>query len=161
MELLARLDRLVDETPREEGEMRFGNKAFRAWHDKVARDARELHQQLVLPPDVSGAQEAWPELAAYLLDSFGNPVRIDYGTGHELHFVIWMYCLHALGLAKQEDFTALVTQVFARYLKLGAPSSLAASRCRPAPDHRKAGLQCADPTDLRPGARWVTGRVVP
>ena len=79
--------------------------------------AAELHK-LVLPEDKAGATQ---ELVAYLLDSFGNPVRIDYGTGHELHFIIWMYCLHALGLVQQEHLAALVTRVFARYLTLGTP----------------------------------------
>ncbi len=62
--------------------------------------------------------DAIPELVPYLLDSFGNPVRIDYGTGHELHFVVWLYCLHALDIIKKEDFTAVVSRVFARYLEL-------------------------------------------
>jgi serine/threonine-protein phosphatase 2A activator len=84
------------------------------------QSAAELHK-LVLPEDKTGATL---ELAAYLLDSFGNPVRIDYGTGHELHFIIWMYCLHALGLVEQEHLAALVTRVFARYLTLGTPSTL-------------------------------------
>lgn len=53
------------------------------------QQAEELHR-LVLPPE---HEEATIELAGYLLDSFGNPVRIDYGTGHELHFVLWMYAL--------------------------------------------------------------------
>lgn len=72
---------------------------------------------MVLPNERSAAAV---ELAGYLLDSFGNPVRIDYGTGHELHFVLWMYCLHALGLVGKDDFPALVTRVFAKYLNLGA-----------------------------------------
>ena len=36
---------------------------------------------------------AAPELAAYLADSFGNAIRIDYGTGHETTFVAFLYCL--------------------------------------------------------------------
>jgi serine/threonine-protein phosphatase 2A activator len=112
--LLERLDRMVDDTPPEQGQMRFGNKAFRTWHAKLSAAAQELHA-LVVPPE---QKEAVQELVPYLLDSFGNPVRIDYGTGHELHFVIWMYCLHALGLTTKEDLAALVTKVFARYLSL-------------------------------------------
>ena len=30
------------------------------------------------------------ELEAYLTDSFGNATRIDYGTGHETNFVIFI-----------------------------------------------------------------------
>ena len=30
------------------------------------------------------------ELAGYLEESFGNPTRIDYGTGHETTFMIFI-----------------------------------------------------------------------
>lgn len=30
------------------------------------------------------------ELVPYLLVSFGHPSRIDYGTGHETSFVVWL-----------------------------------------------------------------------
>ena len=30
------------------------------------------------------------ELAGYLEESFGNPTRIDYGTGHETTFMIFL-----------------------------------------------------------------------
>lgn len=44
-------------------------------------------QENMLPEDLRGAVI---ELAAYLDDSFGNRVRIDYGTGHETSFIVWM-----------------------------------------------------------------------
>lgn len=34
------------------------------------------------------------ELSAYVMDSFGNALRLDYGSGHELHYFIFlMICL--------------------------------------------------------------------
>ena len=30
------------------------------------------------------------EIQVYLVDSFGNPTRIDYGTGHEMAFVMFL-----------------------------------------------------------------------
>lgn len=56
------------------------------------------------------------ELAPYLEDSFGNPTRIDYGTGHEAAFVAFLYCLFRLGLVNEDDFPALVTRVFVEYI---------------------------------------------
>eukprot|EP01087_Luapelamoeba_hula_P011184 TRINITY_DN3008_c0_g1_i1.p1 TRINITY_DN3008_c0_g1~~TRINITY_DN3008_c0_g1_i1.p1 ORF type:complete len:312 (-),score=41.04 TRINITY_DN3008_c0_g1_i1:407-1321(-) len=112
LEFIANISKLVDENPPVEGSHRFGNPAFRAFHEKLTQNAAELHKPFISP------EEAIPELVPYILDSFGNPIRIDYGTGHELHFVIWMYCLHALGLFKPEDYTALVVRVFNQYLKL-------------------------------------------
>jgi hypothetical protein len=43
-----------------------------------------------LPEDVHGAIV---ELIAYFNESFGNRVRIDYGTGHETSFIVWLSAL--------------------------------------------------------------------
>jgi serine/threonine-protein phosphatase 2A activator len=68
----------------------------------------------LLPPELKGAAI---ELLPYLLDSFGNPTRIDYGTGHETTFVAFLYCLAALGLVTEADRQALVCVVFNRYVR--------------------------------------------
>lgn len=49
----------------------------REWFARMADAARELVSR-VLPPHLQGAVT---ELAPYLVDSFGNATRIDYGTG--------------------------------------------------------------------------------
>jgi hypothetical protein len=62
--------------------MRFGNKAFRALYDALAAQADSILSQTAhLSPDVIR------QFKPYLMDSFGNPVRIDYGTGHEAAFL--------------------------------------------------------------------------
>jgi len=38
------------------------------------------------------------ELKKYLMDSFGSYERIDYGTGHEMAFTMFLLCLKELGL---------------------------------------------------------------
>ena len=44
------------------------------------------------------------EIEVYLVDSFGNPTRIDYGTGHEMAFVMFLSTLFMVGaLDKDED----------------------------------------------------------
>jgi len=63
-------------------------------------------------------KEAIPELKVYLTESFGSYERIDYGTGHELNFVVFLLCLVKLQVYKQEDFKALINKVFQRYLTL-------------------------------------------
>ncbi|EPY29057.1 peptidylprolyl isomerase [Angomonas deanei] len=46
----------------------------------------------------STVEELAAELAEYMKDCYGNCVRLDYGTGHELHFfIIIMICLQELG----------------------------------------------------------------
>jgi hypothetical protein len=65
-----------------------------------------------LPQELAGAAV---ELLPYWLDSFGNPTRIDYGTGHETAFVAFLYCVAALGLVTEADRAALVCVVFNRW----------------------------------------------
>ena len=71
----------------------------------------------LLSPELVAAGAA-VELSAYLDESFGNVQRIDYGTGHELNFVLFLCCLNKAGLFAPSDHTALVVDVFARYLDL-------------------------------------------
>ena len=93
--------------------MRFGNKAFRTWLDRVTSKADTM-LEAILP----STKEAIPEVKVYLLESFGSYERIDYGTGHELNFVVFLLCLLKLGIYKQEEAKAAINRVFQRYLTL-------------------------------------------
>lgn len=58
--MLESLDRWVDETPPEEQVARFGNKAFRTWHAKLAEGGQQLLSD-ALPEDKRAAvAEFWP-----------------------------------------------------------------------------------------------------
>eukprot|EP01006_Ploeotia_vitrea_P010520 TRINITY_DN27327_c0_g1_i1.p1 TRINITY_DN27327_c0_g1~~TRINITY_DN27327_c0_g1_i1.p1 ORF type:complete len:364 (-),score=28.98 TRINITY_DN27327_c0_g1_i1:29-1120(-) len=101
---------------------RYGNKAFRDWHQKLKENAPEL-VKTVLQTDSSEEEQAkWlphvGELCCYLYDAFGNDTRIDYGTGHELHFVCFCLCLFLLGAYTEDDFFFVITRVLLRYFKL-------------------------------------------
>ena len=65
-----------------------------------------------------GFERALPEIKAYLLDSFGSYERIDYGTGHEMNFVVFLLCLFKLGIYTPDDFNCVVYVVFQKYLLL-------------------------------------------
>ena len=44
------------------------------------------------------------EIQVYLVESFGNSTRIDYGTGHEMSFVMFLASLFMVGaLDKEQD----------------------------------------------------------
>jgi len=58
------------------------------------------------------------EITPYILDSFGNKSRIDYGTGHETNFFAFLFCLAKLGLIKESDRVAIVTRVTQSYMEL-------------------------------------------
>lgn len=108
-QLMDQLSALVDKVQplQADQSQRFGNKAFRIWFDQMA----EL---------VSNASPEWgdtsQELEAYLIDSFGNKQRIDYGTGHEMNFVVFMLGLYKFHVGRAEDKSPAALQSVLRQL---------------------------------------------
>jgi len=99
--------------PEDQAGSRFGNKGFRDFLDTVAKEQSSWHEKLGVKPD-----NAIVEVSTYFLQSFGNRTRIDYGSGHELNFVVWLLCLYQLHIISPADFRPLVLRVFTRYLTL-------------------------------------------
>ena len=97
--------------PDETAGSRFGNKAFRGFLDLAREASPRWHKNLGVEDE-----DAVAEVSTYLDDSFGNRNRIDYGSGHELNFFMWLLCLYQLSLLKPTDFKALALRVFPRYL---------------------------------------------
>ncbi|KAI3467906.1 hypothetical protein Pfo_024569 [Paulownia fortunei] len=104
----------VDEIPPAPQSARYGNLSYRAWHERMSNNAGSFMLKF-LP---AAMDSAIVELVPYFTDSFGNSSRIDYGTGHETNFAAWLYCLARLGIVTEEDFPALVSRVFVKYLDL-------------------------------------------
>uniref|UniRef100_A0AC34QVL0 Serine/threonine-protein phosphatase 2A activator n=1 Tax=Panagrolaimus sp. JU765 TaxID=591449 RepID=A0AC34QVL0_9BILA len=115
LNLIDTLDNWMNLFPPEAmADQRFGNKAFRHWYAKFAEEAEKLVKGL-LPP---GKKDASAEITPYLLDSFGNSTRIDYGSGHEAAFLMFLCCLYHVGSLKEpDDDKAVVLKIFRRYLK--------------------------------------------
>jgi serine/threonine-protein phosphatase 2A activator len=90
---------------------RFGNPVFRTFLSEIEKKQESWHETL----GVKNAA-ATSELSSYLSNAFGNGSRIDYGSGHELNFILWLLCLRQLGLVKDSVFPALTLIVFPRYL---------------------------------------------
>lgn len=63
---------------------------------------------------------AIPHLRPYLLASFGSFSRMDYGTGHETSFAVFLLCLTLIRFFEPipDEERDLVLNVFVRYLKL-------------------------------------------
>lgn len=104
----------VDEIPPVQQSARYGNLSYRSWHSRMT-DSAESFMLKFLPEDFHSATV---ELVPYFTDSFGNSSRIDYGTGHETNFAAWLYCFARLGIIKEEDYPAVVSRVFVKYLEL-------------------------------------------
>ncbi|KAI4137596.1 MAG: hypothetical protein LQ341_005078 [Variospora aurantia] len=99
--------------PADQGGSRFGNPAFRDFLDAVSAQSSPWHSALGLT-----IPSAITETSTYLQNSFGNRTRIDYGSGHELNFIIWLLCLNRLSLLPPSTFPALTLLAFPRYITL-------------------------------------------
>jgi serine/threonine-protein phosphatase 2A activator len=114
LDILEKVEDVVKRSPPEDqGDSRFGNKGFRDFLDLAEKELPSWHTELgITSPD------AVSEVSTYFLQSFGNRTRIDYGSGHELNFVVWLLCLYQLQIITPADFQCLVLLVFTRYLTL-------------------------------------------
>lgn len=99
--------------PEDTGGSRFGNKAFQTFVDSVGDAQVAWHKELGITDS-----HAVGEISVYLHNAFGNRTRIDYGSGHELNFFLWLLCLNRLGRLPPSAFPAVVLHVFPRYLRL-------------------------------------------
>lgn len=128
IQLLAKLEGLIEQAPPDPGPRRFGNVAFRQWHTLV-RDAltapeNSLLDQHLPAPVLSlqsppGGISAKEELLSYLAGSFGSPQRLDYGTGHELSFTAFLGGIWVLGgFQPGRDELALALKCYDAYFRL-------------------------------------------
>ena len=114
--LLAVLDeaeQLLNNCPALDTGSRFGNPAFRDFLKQVDEALPAWHTKLGITEEA-----ATTEVSTYLAQSFGNGTRIDYGSGHELNFLLWLLCLRQTSILQDSTFPALALLVFPRYLKL-------------------------------------------
>ena len=113
--LLGRVESLLESHPPLEQPQRFGNRAFRDLHAALSESAVAWLSE-ALPEEQSAAAV---ELAPYLAGSFGNPTRLDYGTGHETAFVVLLLCFEELGLlGAPGDLVCVPLRLFDRYVRL-------------------------------------------
>ncbi|KAM3727507.1 Serine/threonine-protein phosphatase 2A activator [Dirofilaria immitis] len=115
IDILDELQKWTLEYPPEDmGTQRFGNVAFRKWHQRLTEEADDIIYGLL----TAEKKGAIVELLPYFLDSFGNSTRIDYGSGHEASFLIFMLCLRKLGVFVPSDNRSLVLRLFLKYIRL-------------------------------------------
>merc|ERR1712228_167216 len=104
--------------------MGFGNKAYRIWQTKFKKASKSLIFRIF--PDLWKNDDANNkilndmvcELNGYLLASFGDETRIDYGTGHELTFLCFILILVELRLLRRSDYSSIVLKIFCKYIEL-------------------------------------------
>ncbi len=128
---LAAMETWLDDFPPQQTEqIRFGNPAFREWHERLVQRSSSIawaalqamkshpgHQDygdIILSLACETGKEAAgnvldetklnaedravvEELSAYLQAAFGHPIRLDYGTGHECSFQVFLFAICKLG----------------------------------------------------------------
>lgn len=112
LDLINALEQLAIETPPIDQPQRFGNMAYRTWHKKMLEKTPELIATVLSENLV----DAVKELEVYLTDSFGNATRIDYGTGHELNFIMFLMALFKIGVLQKSDEAVVGLKVFDLYI---------------------------------------------
>jgi len=107
LSLLDRVEELVADIPPVENKAsRFGNPAFRTFYDRVLEVSSNRQDSNVIELRIDSSrgqmshdlhaslpnlpEDAIPEVAMYLEESWGNRARIDYGSGMELNFLCWL-----------------------------------------------------------------------
>ncbi|KAH8740412.1 phosphotyrosyl phosphatase activator protein-related [Cryptosporidium ryanae] len=113
LNLLTRLDLLIDEIPPIKQPMRFGNKAFQTWYDRTKQVSISYLTELL-----NQKFDYLEEVQIYFVESFGNRNRVDYGTGHELNFILFLFCINKLGIIQNNYLSELVMVIFYRYILL-------------------------------------------
>ncbi|KAI0667938.1 hypothetical protein C8Q78DRAFT_980860 [Trametes maxima] len=116
IELLDKLNVWIDEIPPLPTPQRFGNLAFRTWGKRLETECDSLLHDL-LPPSLHASI---PLISPYLLTSFGSFTRMDYGTGHETSFALFLLCLTLLRYLLPEPRVErqVVLCLYVRYLRL-------------------------------------------
>ena len=112
--VISEIQESIDRNPPRDTGSRFGNPAFRGFYSDLATRLHDLHTKVLGIKD----EEAVQEVSTYLLSSFGSDERLDYGSGHELNFMMWLLCLYRLGQIDRLDFPAIVLNIFTQYLHL-------------------------------------------
>ncbi len=111
--ILEEAEKVLHANPPEDTGSRFGNPIFRTFLDDVDGSVPTWHTKLGLTDKVQV-----DEIGTYFRHSFGNKQRIDYGSGHELNFFLWLLCLNRVGLLPPATFPSLALVVLPAYLRL-------------------------------------------
>ncbi|XP_026190910.1 serine/threonine-protein phosphatase 2A activator-like [Cyclospora cayetanensis] len=98
---------------------RFGNQAFKTWCRKVEDEAGALLINVWEASGVDISDDEKQQLTEMFCSSFGNPVRLDFGTGHECAFAIFLFCLFEKKILKPEEHDPFaVLGIFKGYVEV-------------------------------------------
>lgn len=91
------VQKYLDDTPPVSQAAPFSNKGFVNFYQKLFDNRKTIFKNLT---DNEEAIE-------YFLYSFGNPIRVDLGTGNELYFLVFITCLYELRIVSMNSIDNL------------------------------------------------------
>ncbi|CDO95835.1 unnamed protein product [Kluyveromyces dobzhanskii CBS 2104] len=116
--LLTKVTTIIDkhEVLEDADTSRFGKVEFRDFYDDIVEQSTELISE-VLKDTETVDTDKFDDLCTYFINSWGDRSRIDYGSGHELNFICFLYCLTELKvLDLEKDGANIVLLLFIEYL---------------------------------------------
>ena len=137
--LLNKAKELINKNqPKDLQKQRFGNVMFRTWYDELekyydeefSKDFNEeFNNKYMKDNNVTNSNnikstnslDISDELKPYFFECFGNSKRIDYGTGHELNFILILLILTDLKFFEENNkelLRHLVQDIFYDYISI-------------------------------------------
>ena len=113
--LYNKLEELYIKHPPKEGNLKYTDPVFKGFFTELNENYENYLLNTILKSDKI-PKNLILELKPYFMDSFGNPSRMDYGTGHELNYLCFLYVLYKAGLYTENDFPFLSLNVFFKYI---------------------------------------------
>lgn len=104
--ILDEVSKFIDKTDLEEGQHRFANSGAIKVHEKI----ENMNLSDFLPSDYS--KKNLEMLQIYFRGSFGNKIRLDYGTGHEIFFLSFLYIAKETSLLEECETKPLFQKYF-------------------------------------------------
>jgi hypothetical protein len=111
-ELFDKIEEIFNNNPPKKGQERYDDPVFARFHEELTNKYDDLIK-LILKPNYDA--DLALEIRTYFLDSFGNQHRLDYGTGHEMNFMLTLLILYKAGYYSEEDFAYVSIEIFYKY----------------------------------------------
>lgn len=117
-EILEHVCKLIDKNPvlNYKSKTRFGKIEFRNFYDNLLKESESILKPLLC--DFNVEYKYFKTILEYFNQSWGNKIRIDYGSGHELNFICFLICLKDLLILQKEDYDWIVLKIFTKYIEI-------------------------------------------
>ena len=114
--LYLKLEELYRKHPQKVGDVReYDDQIFKRYYDDLEKDYDNIMNGTILKSEKT-PKNLILEIKSYFMDSFGNPYRFDYGTGHELNYLCFLFILFKAGMYTSDDFPFLALNIFYKYI---------------------------------------------